>query len=175
MPFLSGYPEHLVEQITRGIDSGKLADYFYRKYPTAHSIRNERSLQGYVSDLKETHLRSAPPLAKISYDNQIHIIRNALGTHTTISRVQGGRLKSKREIRISSLFRDMPEAFLKMIVVHELSHIRISDHDKSFYKLCCHMEPDYHQSEFDLRAYLCWRESGGKSLWDSSMPPTIKT
>ena len=166
--YLSGYPVHLVEQVQQRIGDGTLGELLLRRYPQAHGVRNERSLQDYVSTLKSQYLRSAPPLAKISYDNHIHVIRNALGTHTTVSRVQGRRLKSKQEIRIASLFREMPEAFLKMIVVHELAHIKVRDHDKAFYQLCCHMEPAYHQYEFDLRAYLCWTEASGKVLWAAS-------
>jgi predicted metal-dependent hydrolase len=32
--------------------------------------------------------------------------------------------------------------------------IRLREHDKAFYALCTHMQPDYHQVEFDLRLYL---------------------
>lgn len=166
--YLSGYPPHLVEQVQQRIGDGTLGGILLRRYPHAHGVRNERSLQDYVSTLKNQYLRNAPPLAKISYDNHIHVIRNALGTHTTVSRAQGGRLKSKQEIRIASLFREMPEAFLKMIVVHELAHIKVRYHDKAFYQLCCHMEPAYYQYEFDLRAYLCWMQAGGKVLWGTS-------
>jgi predicted metal-dependent hydrolase len=41
-----------------------------------------------------------------------------------------------------------------MIVVHELAHLKEKEHNKAFYSLCEHMEPDYHQLEFDLRLYL---------------------
>ena len=44
--------------------------------------------------------------------------------------------------------------FLKMITVHELSHLKEKNHNKAFYNLCLSMEPDYHQIEFDLRLYL---------------------
>jgi len=87
-----------------------------------------------------------------------HVLRNALGTHTTVSRVQGTRLKAKREIRVASLFREAPEPFLKMIVVHELAHLKERQHDKAFYALCQHMEPGYHQLEFDVRLWLTARE-----------------
>jgi len=59
-----------------------------------------------------------------------------------------------REIRVASLFKTAPPEFLKMIVVHELAHLKEREHDKAFYQLCLHMEPDYHQLEFDLRLYL---------------------
>ena len=59
------------------------------------------------------------------------------------------------------MFRDAPAEFLKMIVVHELAHLREAEHNKAFYALCTHMEPDYHQLEFDLRLYLTHQESVG--------------
>jgi len=85
-----------------------------------------------------------------------------LGLHTIISRVQGGKLKSKNEIRVASIFKNMPEEFLKMIVVHELAHLKEKDHDKAFYKLCEYMEPRYHQYELDLRLYLTYIDKHGK-------------
>ncbi len=41
-----------------------------------------------------------------------------------------------------------------MIVVHELAHLKEKEHNKAFYQLCCHMEPQYHQLEFDTRLWL---------------------
>jgi predicted metal-dependent hydrolase len=43
--------------------------------------------------------------------------------------------------------------------VHELAHLKERDHNKAFYQLCTHMEPDYFQLEFDLRLYLTHREA----------------
>jgi hypothetical protein len=88
------------------------------------------------------------------YDSRLHLVQQALGTHTAVSRVQGGNLKAKREIRIASLFRQAPAAFLRMIVVHELAHLKEREHGKPFYALCTHMEPGYHQLEFDVRLWL---------------------
>jgi predicted metal-dependent hydrolase len=61
----------------------------------------------------------------VAYDNKLHVLHNALGTHTTVSRVQGTKLKAKREIRVASVFKDAPAEFLKMIVVHELAHLKV--------------------------------------------------
>ena len=69
-------------------------------------------------------MRSAPPLAKVAWDAKLHILKNALGTHSAVSRVQGGQLKAKREIRIAALFKEAPADFLRMIVVHELAHLK---------------------------------------------------
>lgn len=156
--YLAGYPQALRDQVQQLITTGELGARLHLRYPKAHTVRNERALQEYVGELKSRYLRSTPPLARISYDNQIHVIRNALGTHTTISRVQGTRLKTKREIRIAMLFRTMPEEFLRMIVVHELAHLKEREHDKAFYALCTHMEPAYHQLEFDVRLWLTAQE-----------------
>jgi len=79
--------------------------------------------------------------------------------------VQGGKLKTSREIRIASLFREVPLEFLKMIAVHELAHLKEKEHDKAFYQLCIHMEPAYHQYELDLRLYLTQVELCGKLSW----------
>jgi hypothetical protein len=56
-----------------------------------------------------------------------------------------------------------------MIVVHELAHMKEREHDKAFYQLCMHMEPDYHQHEFDLRLYLTHLDGGGDRLWSPSV------
>ena len=63
------------------------------------------------------------------------------------------------------MFKQAPDAFLRMICVHELAHIRIMDHDKAFYQLCMHMESEYHQLEFDVRFYLSYLDGGGEPLW----------
>ncbi|MDX5408591.1 MAG: DUF45 domain-containing protein [Thauera sp.] len=163
--YLAGYPPALVQQVTAAIDQGRLADALRRRYPDAHAVRSDSALYDYVQAIKAEHMRSAPPLGKVRFDNTLHVIRNALGTHTAISRVQGARLQAKREIHIATLFRNAPDAFLRMIVVHELAHLRVREHDKAFYQLCLHMEPAYHQYEFDLRAYLAYRDAGGEALW----------
>ncbi|MDZ9008676.1 M48 family peptidase, partial [Escherichia coli] len=34
------------------------------------------------------------------------------------------------------------------------AHLKEKEHNKAFYQLCCHMEPQYHQLEFDTRLWL---------------------
>jgi len=41
-----------------------------------------------------------------------------------------------------------------LLLARKLAHMKDRDHDKAFYTLCEHMEPAYHQIEFDLRMYL---------------------
>lgn len=152
--FLSGYSPELQQQAENLIDSGKLPDYLRKRYQPGHSIVGSKALYQYTLELKNRYLRQSAPLNKVEYDDRIDVIHNALGLHTHISRVQGSKLRSKKEIRIASLFKQAPEPFLRMIVVHELAHIREKEHNRAFYKLCQHMEPDYHQLELDLRLYL---------------------
>jgi len=162
--YLNGYSPALQQQAQALLESEKTSALLLKKYPQAHRLTSERALYEYAMELKNDFMRSSAPISKVIYDDKIHVINNALGLHTYISRVQGNKLKAKNEIRISSLFRKVPEPLLKMILVHELAHLREKEHNKAFYKLCCYMEPDYHQLEFDLRLYLCHRERFGE-LW----------
>lgn len=161
LKYLAGYPEHLQARARELIGEGRLGTLLAGKYRQRHDIRSDGLLYEYVQALKDRHLRKSVPLGKVAYDARLQVMKHALGTHTAISRNHGGRLKASREIRIASVFRDAPAEFLRMIVVHELAHIRQPEHDKAFYQLCTHMEPDYHQLEFDLRLYLTHLESGG--------------
>lgn len=154
LPYIANYPLDLQQQVGKMIDGDLLAAFLLGKYPKAHSLSSDKELRDFVMSFKNRYLKKAGPLSKIVYDNKIHVINNALGLHSTVSRVQGGKLKSKNEIRISSLFRKAPLEFLSMIVVHELAHLKEKDHNKAFYQLCQHMLPDYYQLEFDMRLYL---------------------
>ena len=152
--YLNGYPPHVLDQVRQLVDDNRLGEYLEKRYPEPHAVRNDGQLYDYVQEMKNRHLRSAPPLAKVVYDGKLQVVKHALGTHTAISRNHGGKLKASREIRIASVFRDAPAPFLEMIAAHELAHIREYEHNKAFYALCRHISSDYHQLEFDLRLYL---------------------
>lgn len=158
--YLAGYPPALRAQVQPLIHNGQMAAVLAQRYAEPHAVRTDRALYEHVQALKASHLRSAPPVAKVMFDNRLQLIHQALGTHTAISRVQGGQLKAKREIRVAALFKQAPAAFLDMIVVHELAHLKEREHNKAFYALCCHMLADYHQLEFDLRLWLTLRAAG---------------
>lgn len=158
LPFLSGYPAALQAQVRALLDRGELAPYLAQRYPQAHAIRSSALLYEHVQALKQRHLRRAPPLGKVGYDSRLILDQRALGTLSTVSRVQGARLQTKREIRIAAVFKDAPAAMLDMIVVHELAHLKEREHDKAFYALCASMLPDYAQIEFDTRLHLLLRQ-----------------
>jgi len=158
LKYLGAYPPALQQRVQQMIDERALGDYLQRKYPETHSVQSDRALYLYCTDLKQTYLRVAPAIDKVVYDSKLDVVRHALGLHTAISRVQGGKLKAKKEIRIASVFKEAPPEFLRMIVVHELAHLKEHDHNKAFYRLCEFMQPGYQQIEFDLRVFLTHRE-----------------
>lgn len=160
LKYFAGYPEHLQARVRALIEQDRLGALLADKYGQPHSVRNDGQLYDYVQALKDRHLRKSVPLGKVIYDGKLQVMKHALGTHTAISRVHGGRLKASREIRIATVFRDAPAEFLKMIVVHELAHMKEAEHNKAFYQLCTHMAPDYYQLEFDLRLYLTHLDVG---------------
>lgn len=156
--YLAGYAESVRLQVVSLIESKKLEVYLNNRYGQKHAIKSDADLRQFVMSYKNQYLKKSAPLSKVVYDNKIHVIKNALGTHSYVSRIQGSKIKSKNEIHVSSVFKSAPKAFLVMIVVHELAHIKEKEHNKAFYQLCQHMLPDYHQLEFDMRLYLIYRD-----------------
>lgn len=152
--YLDHYQPELLVKVHRLIDDEILAKMLINKYPSAHTIRSNRALYEYVMGLKNDYLRKSAPIARIAWDDRIGTLDNALGQHRFVSRVQGKKHRSSNEIRIASVFKNGPLPFLRMIAVHELAHLREKEHNRAFYNLCVHMEPDYHQYEFDMRLYL---------------------
>ena len=152
--YLANYPPAVLTQVQALVDKNRLAEVLLSRYPTTHSITNDHDLRQYVVDIKNQYMQKSAPLSKVIYDSKLHVIHNALGLHSYVSRVQGGKLKSKNEVRIGAVFKKAPEDFLNMIVVHELAHLKEKQHNKAFYRLCHHMQPNYYQLEFDMRLYL---------------------
>lgn len=168
LKYLQGYPAASLAQVALMLQQDKVADWLLQKYPQAHTVRTDKALFDYVQALKTDYLRGAAPVNKVLFDSKLHVVKNALGTHTSVSRVQGNKLKAKREIRIASLFKSVPDEFLRMITVHELAHLKEKAHDKAFYQLCNYMEPGYHQLEFEVRVYLTHLETSGARLWEAA-------
>ena len=158
--YLSNYPTSIITQVESLISTGQLANYLLGKYPNSHNIANDSDLRDYVADLKNQHMKKSQPLSKVIYDSKLHVVHNALGLHRYVARVQGGKLKTKNELRVSAVFKKVPGEFLNMIVVHELAHLKEKQHNKAFYRLCLHMLPEYHQLELDMRIYLIQLEIG---------------
>lgn len=152
--YLGQYSPATIQQVHVLIDQQQLQSFLLERHPQAHEIKNDNELREYVMDIKNRCMKKSSPLSKIIYDDKLHVIHNALGLHTYVSRVQGGKLKSKNELRVSAIFKKSSEAMLNMIVVHELAHLKEKEHNKAFYRLCAHMMPNYHQVEFETRLYL---------------------
>lgn len=161
LKYISAYAPDIQRQVQAMLDKNTLSKYLLSKYPTPHNIVSDKALRKFVIDIKNHYLKKSSPLSKVKFDDKIHVINNALGLHTFVSRVQGSKLKSKNEIRVATVFKLAPEEFLEMIVVHELAHLKEKEHNKAFYQLCQHMLPNYHQIELDLRIYLTHLEHIG--------------
>ena len=140
LKYLAGYPEDLQARVRTLMEQDRLGKMLGDKYGEAHTVRNDRQLYEYTVQMKDRYLRKAEPLSKVVYDNKLHVVKHALGTHTSVSRVQGGKLKASREIRIATVFRDAPADFLKMIVAHELAHLLLdfSDCGEKDHERLCH-------------------------------------
>ncbi|WP_372627454.1 M48 family metallopeptidase [Arsukibacterium sp.] len=161
--YLRHYSDSLQQQVRQLLADNKLGTVLQQRYPEqSHAVQTDKALYVLTMELKRQWLKSSEPISKVVFDPKIHVINNALGTHTQISRVQGGKLKSKNEIRVAALLKQLPLPLLQMVVVHELAHLREKDHSKAFYKLCQHMQPDYHQLELDLRLFLTLSDSAGR-------------
>tara|TARA_B110000483_G_C18191290_1_gene541068 strand:- start:899 stop:1435 length:537 start_codon:yes stop_codon:yes gene_type:complete len=151
--YLTGYPQETIAQVQAALESGRLKSAIVKKYPLGHHVKSDKALHDYVMEIKRDYMKRSAPISKIKFDKKMDI-HGALGIHYTKPRIQGNKIKSKVEIRIADIFKETPEAFLRMVVVHELAHLNEKDHDKAFYRLCQNMEPDYHQLEFDFRVYM---------------------
>lgn len=154
LQYIAHYPEHTRELARKLIDDKRLGDYILNKYPSTHNISNDTLLYNFALKMKNSSIKKSTHISKIVYDGKLCNLHSALGINTLAVRVQGAKLKSKNEIHIATTFKNAPEEFLRMIVAHELSHLKIKDHNRSFYTLCTHLEPNYHQLEFDFRLYL---------------------
>ena len=158
LKYLQGYPAATQDKVRELIAQERLGEHLARRYPARHDVQSDKALYAYTTALKQQHLRNAPAIDKVLYDSKLDVVQRALGLHTAISRVQGGKLKAKKEIRVAALFKAAAPEFLQMIVVHELAHLNEHDHYMAFYQLCQYMLPEYHQREFDLHMYLTWRD-----------------
>lgn len=147
--YFQGYPPHIIEQVLQLFNGDRAAKYLKGKYPDAHSITSDKALYSYATELKKRYLKNALPFGRAAFKKQGDMVTNALGTHTF--RMQGKT--RKHDLAINSDLLRAPEPLLKALVVHELAHFKEKDHNKAFYQLCCHMEPQYHQLELDLRIF----------------------
>jgi len=160
LPYLNGYASEILQQASDLLDAGKLGALIDKRYPDTHEVRSNRALGEYVQRLKAKHMRQAAPLGKVLFDDRLRSVHKALGLHVTSTRPHGRKLQKRRELRVASLFKGVAPEFLRMIVVHELAHMKHAQHDRDFYRLCTHMEPEYHQLELDLRLLLTARDHG---------------
>lgn len=95
LKYLNGYPAPVKEQVQTLISNHTLADFLLKKYPIAHETRSNKALYNYVMGLKNQFIRKSEPLSKVIYDDKLDVLHQALGLHSFVARVQGGKLKTK--------------------------------------------------------------------------------
>ncbi len=71
----------------------------------------------YTQELKSVSAQCAA-INKVMYDSKIHVLKNALGLHTALSRAFGATASSRQgEFHDApSVFRNAPEPFLRMMI-----------------------------------------------------------
>ncbi len=154
LTLLNGYSEATIESVKTLINSNRLGIYLEKKYSDSHEINSDSLLYDYVNSIKKTFMKRASPVHKAGYCDRVEQVYGALGLNKSVSKIQGRRVKSKNEIVISSIFKNISIEFLNMIVVHELAHLKVKEHNREFYSLCQHMNSEYFQLEFDFRLLL---------------------
>ena len=103
LKYLQAYDKKLQAQVQQLIDNDTLGKYLLSKYSEVHCHSSDKALYGYVMELKNSSMKGGSPISKVMYDTKIRDVSAALGTHTYVSRVQGAKLKAKREIRVSRI------------------------------------------------------------------------
>ena len=158
----------MLQQVQQLLDAGKLGEVLARRYPEQHDVRSDTALYEYVMELKNRYLRNADPITKVAYDNKLKGDSARLGhAHHGVTRA-GRQAQSQARNPGRQPVQTDRARILKMIVVHELAHLKEREHDKAFYQLCQHTEPNYHQYEFDLRLYLTDQDQRGTPSFSST-------
>ncbi|MFH4307529.1 hypothetical protein WAJ73_22160, partial [Acinetobacter baumannii] len=68
LPYLHGYPESLLSQVTALIEQDRLGEVLQKRYPQGHDVNSDKALYQYTQDLKARFLRGAAPINKVMYD-----------------------------------------------------------------------------------------------------------
>ena len=89
LQYISHYPQHIKDQALHLVEHNKLSDYLLNKYPTIHPYVNNKTLREYCVSIKNRYLKKSSPLSSVVYDPKIHVINNALGLHSYVSRNPG--------------------------------------------------------------------------------------
>jgi hypothetical protein len=159
LKYLGGYPPSLLARWPQlAATRERWAPPCPQRHPEAHDVRTDRALYDYVGELKAATCAVPSRWPRWPTTTSCTCCTTRWARTRAVSRVQGNKLKAKREIRIASLFKRRAGAFLRMIVVHELAHLKEREHDKAFYALCTHMEPTTTSSSSTLRLWLTARE-----------------
>lgn len=99
LKYLQAYPASLQEQVRQLIAENRLGEYLKRRYPGRHDVQSDKALYAYTMNLKQEHLRNAPGLDKVLYDNKLDVVQRA---SACTPRSRGCRAASSRRRRKSA-------------------------------------------------------------------------
>ncbi|WP_312564570.1 hypothetical protein [Comamonas sp.] len=103
LPYLQAYPAALQQQVAALIQKPLgVEQWLSARYSQPHNTRSDKAPYAYTDALKAENLRKAGSLHRVSYDNKIHVVRNALGLHTRTAVVHGRWLNVRHEISYCS-------------------------------------------------------------------------
>ncbi|MFH7495248.1 metal-dependent hydrolase, partial [Pseudomonas syringae pv. tagetis] len=68
---MKDYPQALQDQVHQLIVQDSLAEYLQQRYPARHQIQRDKALYAYALALKQHHLRNAPAIRKVIFDNRL--------------------------------------------------------------------------------------------------------
>lgn len=63
------------------IAKDQLGAYLEQRYPERHAVQSDKALYAYALALKQEHLRHAPAIDKVLFDNRLDLTHRALGLH----------------------------------------------------------------------------------------------
>jgi len=150
---LNGYSSEIINFARQLVADNELGPYLLKKYPVAHDIMTDSALYDYALRLKAGFLRDAPSVNKVAYDENLE--QRTLAIFAPI----------QREIKVDAVFKHAPLEFLRMLLLHELAHLKEPAHDEAFYRLHGSMIPDYVQLHLDINLYLTYLDLGGEELY----------
>lgn len=52
LPYLQGYPESLLSQVTALIEQDRLGEVLQKRYPQGHDVNSDKALYQYTQDLE---------------------------------------------------------------------------------------------------------------------------
>lgn len=115
------------------------------------SVRNESFFFQYLRKwLRNKLLDMLNEYLKV-YTNKMGVYVNKI--HVKNQRTRWASCSSNHNINFNLMLIALPEHLIEYIVVHELSHLKLRDHTKKFWRLVKEFCPKYKEHKQELKIY----------------------